>query len=606
MGAWLSSLRVRLLLLVLIAVLPAFGIILWTSLEERSNEQTHAEEVAVQLTQLVATQQHTIIEGARQLFVGLAGAPQILGGDAAACQSYLAGVNAEEKQYIAISLAAPNGDIVCSSVTLNGPVNISDREYVQRMLQTRQFTTGEYVIARGGLNVPTLPFAYPLTNQAGEITGILVSGLDLTWLNQFAAQTELPQGASLTIIDRNGVIFARYPDPDKWVGQTVPDAEASATAASEGQTLETTGVDGVERLYAFSPLGGADGAGAYVRVGFATSSLYASLNERLIRNLSLLGAVAVLALLAAWFGGDGFVLRGMRALVGAARRVKDGDLHARTGLAYDRGEIGQLAGSFDEMAEALQRRIAEQKRAEEQLERTVQDLKRSNEELEQFAYVASHDLQEPLRMVGNYTQLLGRRYKGKLDTDADEFIAYAVDGAKRMQTLINDLLAFSRVGRGGKKLVATDAEAVLERTLRDLGPAAAEAEAKITHDPLPVVVADDVQLGQLLQNLIANAIRFHGDQSPQVHVSARRNGSGYVFSVKDNGIGIAPEYFERIFVIFQRLHGRESYPGTGIGLAVCKKIVERHGGRIWVESAPGQGAAFYFTLHAAHAALAAA
>ena len=209
-------------------------------------------------------------------------------------------------------------------------------------------------------------------------------------------------------------------------------------------------------------------------------------------------------------------------------------------------------------------------------------------------------------MVGNYTQLLARRYKGKLDADADEFINYAVDGAKRMQTLINDLLAFSRLGRRGTELVATDADAVLDRTLRNLGAAATESGVIITHDPLPMVLADDGQLGQVFQNLIGNAIRFRGDGPPQVHISAQRNGSGYVFSVRDNGIGIAPEYFERIFVIFQRLHGRESYPGTGIGLAVCKKIVERHGGRIWVESEPGQDTTFYFTLRAAERALAAA
>jgi PAS domain S-box-containing protein len=274
-----------------------------------------------------------------------------------------------------------------------------------------------------------------------------------------------------------------------------------------------------------------------------------------------------------------------------ARRKDGGEFPVDIGLT-------PLSTGGDRLVAATVSDITEQERAEDQLQQTLQDLKRSNEELEQFAYVASHDLQEPLRMVGNYTQLLARRYKGKLDADADEFIAYAVDGAKRMQTLINDLLAFSRVGRRGKEFVATDAEAVLDRTLGDLGAAAAESGVIITHDPLPLVMADDVQLGQVFQNLIGNAIRFRGDQSPQVHVSAQRNGSGYVFSVKDNGIGIAPEYFERVFVIFQRLHGRESYPGTGIGLAVCKKIVERHGGRIWIESEPGQGTTFYFTLSA--------
>jgi PAS domain S-box-containing protein len=233
--------------------------------------------------------------------------------------------------------------------------------------------------------------------------------------------------------------------------------------------------------------------------------------------------------------------------------------------------------------------ITERKRAEE-------ELARSNKELEQLAYVASHDLQEPLRMVTSYVQLLARRYRGKLDGDADEFIGFAVDGATRMQQLINDLLTYSRVGTRGREFEPTDCEIILGQALENLQIAIEEKRALVTHDPLPTILADNVQLGQLFQNLIGNAIKFQGPESPHVHVSASRNENGWVLSVRDNGIGIAPEYAERIFVIFQRLHTREKYPGTGIGLAVCKKIVERHGGRIWVESKPGKGAAFYFTL----------
>ena len=201
-------------------------------------------------------------------------------------------------------------------------------------------------------------------------------------------------------------------------------------------------------------------------------------------------------------------------------------------------------------------------------------------------------------MVSNYTQLLARRYGDRLDGDADEFIGFAVDGATRMQRLIEDLLAFSRVGTRGKDLEPTECEAVLERTLRSLGTAVEESGAQVTCDPLPTVPADDVQLAQVFQNLIGNAIKFRGQEPPRVHISAQRDGSNWRFSVRDNGIGVDPQYNERIFVIFQRLHGREEYPGTGIGLAICRKIVERHGGRIWVESQPGQGATFYFTIPA--------
>ena len=228
-------------------------------------------------------------------------------------------------------------------------------------------------------------------------------------------------------------------------------------------------------------------------------------------------------------------------------------------------------------------------------ERTA-ELQRSNEELQQFAYVVSHDLQEPLRVVASYVQQLAERYQDKLEAEANELISYALDGAKRMQQLIVDLLAYSRIETTGQEFAPTDCEGMLQRVLSDLRVAIEESGAEVTHDPLPQVMADNVQLGQVLQNLLGNAIKFRSQEPPRIHVSARQEGQQWVFSVRDNGIGINPRYAERIFGIFERLHPRTEYPGTGIGLAICKKIVERHGGQIWVESEPGKGAAFFFTL----------
>jgi len=242
------------------------------------------------------------------------------------------------------------------------------------------------------------------------------------------------------------------------------------------------------------------------------------------------------------------------------------------------------------------RDVTDRKRAQVELAQQAQELARSNAELEQFAYVASHDLQEPLRMVASYTELLAKRYRGQLDPDADEFIAYAVDGATRMQGLINDLLAYSRIGKSGSRSELTDCSGVLGRVLTDLEMAIEESGAVVTHGTLPEVMGDAAQLRQVFQNLISNAIKFRGQEPSCIHVSCERSGDDWLFSVRDNGIGIDPQYADRLFVIFRRLHTKAEYPGTGIGLATCRRLVERHGGRIWLKSEPGKGSTFFFTL----------
>jgi PAS domain S-box-containing protein len=336
-----------------------------------------------------------------------------------------------------------------------------------------------------------------------------------------------------------------------------------------------------------------DRAGRIVRLNSQAEQMFGSAREELIGQPVEVLMPERCAVLHEQLRAGYFVaprLRPMGAGAGLFGRRKD-----RSEFPVDI-TLSPLATAEGLLALGVIRDMTEQKQAEQELASTNAELRRSNQELEQCAYVASHDLQEPLRAVAGCVQILQRRYQGQFDSRGDELIWHTVDGVTRMQALIHDLLAFSRVATRGQPFVLTDCAAVLQDVLANLAASIREAGAVVTHDPLPTVMADPIQMLQLFQNLISNSIKFHAERPPAIHISAVRQDGAWVFAVRDNGIGIAREYWERIFVIFQRLHTRTEYAGTGIGLALCKKIVERHGGRIWVESEPGTGSTFCFTL----------
>lgn len=332
-------------------------------------------------------------------------------------------------------------------------------------------------------------------------------------------------------------------------------------------------------------------------------------------NVVLLWVVLVLVLLVVGMGW--FVWRALRQgvteplgrLATAVRAASKGR-HEHEIPVEGSGEVAALAADVEHMrrelveqVEQVRRSHAETERAHELLREQTQELERSNRDLEQFAYVASHDLQEPLRKVASFTQLLQKRYGGQLDERADQYIGFAVDGAHRMQRLIQDLLSFSRVGRSGAAPVAVDLEEVVAQVLRDLDERIADAGAVVTHDPMPVVHGERALLAMLLTNVVSNAVKFRSpDRSARVHLSARRDSDDrWEISCADNGIGIDPQYAERVFVIFQRLHPKEVYTGTGIGLALVKRVVEHHGGRVWIEPSDGGGTTVRWTLRAAGA-----
>jgi len=342
-----------------------------------------------------------------------------------------------------------------------------------------------------------------------------------------------------------------------------------------------------------------------------------TLRQGVTRDLQILGGVMVAALVIALILSnqlEKFVSMPILALSDAARAVSAKQDYSLRVPAVRDDEIGVLARSFNDMLAAIHQRdsalqveIEERRRVEREVRRhrdhleeqvalRTAELKRSNTELEEFAYVASHDLQEPLRKVRSFTELFAQKFGSQVDEEGQRYIGYIVNGAERMQGLIQDLLTYSRVGRADLDLVMVDIGLLFDDVVLQIEEAVNASQARITRDALPALPVNARQIGMLFQNLLTNAVKFHGKEIPCVHVSAQRQDAIWRFAVSDNGIGIRPEHFERVFQVFQRLHGRSEYPGTGIGLAICKRVVERHGGRIWIESVPDKGTTFFFTL----------
>lgn len=411
--------------------------------------------------------------------------------------------------------------------------------------------------------------AVPIRDQAGKVAGILVLQPKEDYLKNVLSPMHIGR-SFIYAIDRHGnliyhpeyrldriVDFSRVPAVDK-VKRGITGTEQGLDPANNEPIIST-----------FQPMKWGWG----LVMQRPLKEVFQRAREIAVGLIILATAFLVLGGIAAYKGAG---------LLFSSHRLS---LELREKEIYER-----------EMKEKLKTELDEHLRTGRKLADTMTELERSNRELEQFAYVASHDLQEPLRKITSFIVLLEKSYKDSFDQEAVKYLHYVVDGAKRMQTLINDLLAYSRLGTRGKPFLKTDCNKVLDRVLADLDKPIKSSGADITYDALPILMVDELQLGQVFQNLIGNAVKFCRNLQPRIHISAKRGADEWLFSVSDNGIGIKGEFFDRIFVMFQRLHTQAEYPGTGIGLAVCKKIIERHGGRIWAESEVGKGSTFYFTI----------
>ena len=617
-----TGLRLRLMLLVVLAMLPMFGLLLYRATEDRNRKLHELEDEAIRTAEMSASSVSQVIEGARQLLFSLSYAEPVRAMNGPAASAHFARLLKSSTTFHNIGLAQGDGLNIASATPMGAGFNRSDRPYFTRVQQKRDFIIGEYLISKITQD-PTVILAYPLPDQpANQPVAAVYGALNLKSLQSCISGHNLPPKSVMVVLDRNGVILARTTDPQKWVGQRAKSWILLHAKGEQNGFVETAGVDGITRLYYYVPVPNSD-EGLSVNVGVPKSAVLAAMRASFYRDLLILDILTLVALGGAWLFADYSVLQHVKRLTSAARQLAQGQWDAQAQLSGGARELQQLGRAFDDMATALrehrdrlelrveqrthelshanaclQAEIEERKQAQAVAQRLMANLERSNKELEQFAYVASHDLQEPLRLVSSYTQLLLQRYRERLDADAEPITRFITEGVSRMQHLIQDLLSYSRVSNQSRAFSFADAQAVLETVQRNLAMVIREQNAAVTHDPLPTLLCDPTKLGQLFQNLISNGIKFHGEAPPHIHIGARKteDGSAWLFSVSDNGIGIEQDYFERIFVLFQRLHTRAKYPGTGIGLAICKRIVEQHGGKIWVKSAKGEGCTFYFTI----------
>jgi signal transduction histidine kinase len=472
--------------------------------------------------------------------------------------------------------------------------------YFTRGLENTYVQNVYYDVSR---QLPDMVIGTPLISQKGDVLGVLSAHLNLIELSRIMEKRNKLLKTEDNYIVNNFNYFITEPR----FGKGFALKKAVHTRGVELALEHQNGVDfypdyrGVPVIGVYSWM---EERELCMISEIDQSSAYAPV--RLLKNVILAVAafVGIFVTVLGWFIAAG-ITRPLSRLAAAAEEIGSGNLKLTLDIKGT-GEIQQLEQSFSRMVKRLKqtlvsrdelsREVEERVRAERTLEKTMTDLKQSNKDLQQFAYVASHDLQEPLRMVASYTQLLSERYKDRLDEKANKYIFYAVDGASRMQRLIQDLLTYSRVNTHGSAFEPVDLNAVLSVVLKQLEIQITETKARIHVNDMPIVRADASQLNQLFLNLISNAVKFCKDKTPEILVSSKREENRWCLSVSDNGIGIEQKYRDKIFIIFQRLHSRNEYPGTGIGLAICKRIVQRHGGDIWFESEPGKGSVFNLTL----------
>jgi signal transduction histidine kinase len=598
-----SSLRFCLTLLVLLAVLPALGLTLYTAVEDYRRETSAIEADTLQLTEAISLEEDQVIAGTRQLLIALAELPQVGGGNSASCNAFLARLLANYELYDNLGVIEPGGNVSCSAIPFEAPVNLADRSYFQQACQSREFAIGDYQIGRI-TGKPSINFGYPVLGEDGQVEKVVFAALDLNWLNQqeYKVEARLPEGSTLAKIDDQGCVLVHEPDPGSWVGQCKPEIPLlSAVLERKRGSIKAVGLDGESRFYAFVPVFNGLYGDVYIIVGVSESASLAEVYRVLFQNLAGIGLSAILALAAVWVLGDVLILRPVRALLQATERLRNGDLGARAGLSYGRGELAQLACAFDQMAQALERSEAERREVEQQAHK--------QERLAAIGRAAggiAHDFNNVLSAIILYAGLplktLGQ------SSQVTRVLEAICQQAQQASSMIQQILDFSRhspieTGPVDLELLVWEMASVFRDTL----PEGVQLVAEVAPDDY-VANVDPTRIRQVLMNLVTNArdampeggdLRigleitqmFPDEASPVAGMSA---GQWVCMSVSDTGAGIPPDVMAHLFEPF--FTTKATGKGTGLGLAQVYGIVRQHGGYIGVETEASGGTTFRIYL----------
>ena len=597
-----ASLRSRAILLVLLAILPLLVLTLNSYLEERDKAILEMQRDEVVAVRNLAIIQETLISSTRQLLHSLSHSPQVQRRDQAACNRLFAGMLEQCPYYSILTASDPEGKVIASAPAVSYPVNVGDRLYFKRAIETRGFVVGEPILGRITKKY-CFDLAYPILDDQGQFKGVLTAGIDLNWLGGVLAKSDLPPSTGLALTDATGKVLFRYPDPLKYTGKRFVDSIVKAMTSQDEGVMEGLGLPGDLRLLGFTRLAPPLHDMRLV-IGIPRELAIRKVNAELWRHLIWLALVAALALTAARVGGKAFILQPVDKLLKVTRRLTHGDLAARTGAPYQPGELGQLALAFDQMADSLQERDADLQKTALELEQRVRELDRrslelvdSNKELENFTYSVAHDLRAPLRAIGGFARVLLEDYPDKLDADGQRYLNIIHSDARKMGQLIDDLLALARLGRKEMRFAPLDMSELAQEISNELRATHPERNLQFEIQLLPAAWGDRAMIRQVLENLLFNAIKFTQDrETALIQVSGWSEADDNVYCVRDNGIGFDMRYVNKLFGVFQRLHPEKDFEGTGVGLAMVRRIVERHGGRMWAEGRVDAGAAFYFTL----------